>query len=114
MIHNISILFNTKFNFFLFFRDLKPENILIDSTTLVVKVADFGLSLVKDHSKQEAEEMRKIRGSPGIYITIVYWCVYSYVWIVCCFDVIKVVVYLYIYFFSIYESRSSPGWRAYS
>eukprot|EP01117_Protostelium_nocturnum_P002786 TRINITY_DN13709_c0_g1_i1.p1 TRINITY_DN13709_c0_g1~~TRINITY_DN13709_c0_g1_i1.p1 ORF type:complete len:561 (+),score=199.63 TRINITY_DN13709_c0_g1_i1:207-1889(+) len=45
-------------------RDLKPENILIDSSG-AVKVADFGLSLVKDHSKQEAEEMRKIRGSPA-------------------------------------------------
>lgn len=30
-----------------------------------VKVADFGLSLVRDHSKQEAEEMKKIRGSPA-------------------------------------------------
>jgi len=46
-------------------RDLKPENILIDHSGHVVKVADFGLSLVKDHSKQEAEEMRKIRGSPA-------------------------------------------------
>jgi serine/threonine protein kinase len=45
-------------------RDLKPENILIDNSG-AVKVADFGLSLVKDHSKQEAEEMRKIRGSPA-------------------------------------------------
>jgi hypothetical protein len=31
----------------------------------VVKVADFGLSLVKDHSSQELEEMKKIRGSPA-------------------------------------------------
>jgi len=46
-------------------RDLKPENILIDKTGTIVKVADFGLSLVKDHSKTEAEEMRKIRGSPA-------------------------------------------------
>jgi serine/threonine protein kinase len=46
-------------------RDLKPENILIDSKGIVVKVADFGLSLVKDHSKTEAEEMKKIRGSPA-------------------------------------------------
>lgn len=46
-------------------RDLKPENILIDSTYTVVKVADFGLSLVKDHSSTEREEMKKIRGSPA-------------------------------------------------
>ncbi len=41
------------------------ENILVDKSGTVVKVADFGLSLVKDHSKQEAEEMKKIRGSPA-------------------------------------------------
>ena len=49
----------------LFFRDLKPENILVYADRTAVKVADFGLSLVKDHSKQEAEEMKKIRGSPA-------------------------------------------------
>lgn len=46
-------------------RDLKPENILVGQNNQVVKVADFGLSLVKDQSKQEAEEMKKIRGSPA-------------------------------------------------
>jgi serine/threonine protein kinase len=46
-------------------RDLKPENILVNQSRKAVKIADFGLSLVKDHSKQEAEEMKRIRGSPA-------------------------------------------------
>jgi len=46
-------------------RDLKPENILVDQSNVAVKVADFGLSLVKDHSSTEMEEMKKIRGSPA-------------------------------------------------
>jgi tRNA A-37 threonylcarbamoyl transferase component Bud32 len=46
-------------------RDLKPENILVSENRNTVKVADFGLSLVRDNSSAMVEEMKKIRGSPA-------------------------------------------------